>query len=125
MVQQMASQMRVSRWESHWGNRKVVQSEGSSAAVMVPGLDHQWGLGTTQRSGPLLEQQLGHQKELLRAIGMDRQWELWWRGSTWDHESALQMGSSLESHWVIEWMQRKDAWTDSVLVDRMDTQMEL
>jgi len=57
MVQQMASQMRVSRWESHWGNRKVVQSEGSSAAVMVPGLDHQWGLGTTQRSGPLLEQQ--------------------------------------------------------------------
>ena len=57
MVQQMALQMRVSRWESHWGKRKAVRSVGSSAAVMVPGSDHQWVLGTTQRSGPWLEQQ--------------------------------------------------------------------
>lgn len=59
------------------------------------------------------------------ASGMDRRWELWWRGCTWGHESALQMGSSSESHSVLEWMQRKAARTDSELVERMDSQMEL
>ena len=56
MVQQMASKMRVGWWALHWGRRKAMRSEGSSAAVMVERLGNLWVLGTAQQSGPLLEQ---------------------------------------------------------------------
>lgn len=52
MVQQMASKMRVSWWALHWGRRKAMRSEGSSAAVMVERLGNLWVLGTAQQSGP-------------------------------------------------------------------------